>query len=112
MGPLEDIGPYAATTITTRNTDADSVTDNSPNATSVLIGLLMLPLGLLAITFMGLYVWAHRLPLCLIGLIVLGLWACAHFGSSKPLIRWRRRRRLSDEQRVRIERRLSDYKGE
>lgn len=107
-GLLDDIGPYTATVITTRKTDVEPTTDNSPNATSILIGLLMLPLGLLALTFMGLYVWANRLPLCLIGLIVLGLWACAYFGSNKPLIRWQRKRRLSDEQRVRVERRLSD----
>jgi fatty acid desaturase len=107
MGPLEVIGPYAGTVITTRKTDVPA-TNNPPNGTSILIGLLMLPLGLLALVFIGLYVWAYRFPLCLIGLIVIGLWACAHFGSNKPLIRWHRKNRLSDEQRARIERRLSD----
>lgn len=109
MGPLEDIGPYAGTVITTRKTDV-ATPAAPPDFGHVLIGLLLLPLGYASTIFIGLWVWAYLFPLCLIGLIVLGLWACAHFGSNKPLIRWQRKRRLSDEQRVRIERRLSDFR--
>ena len=108
MGPLDDIGQYAGTTITTRKTDVDDSTDNKPGICSVLIGLLLLPVAFWVIAFIGLYVWAYRLPLCLIGLLVLGLWACAHFGTNNRLVKWHRKSRLSDEQRITIKRRLSE----
>ena len=109
MGPLEDIGPYTATVITTRKPDVDNVSDNKHEICSVLIGLLLLPVAFWTVCFMGLYIWAYRVPICVIGPMVIGFLACAHYGTNNRLIRRYGKHTLSE--RTRIARRLSDTKG-
>lgn len=107
MRPLDDIGPYAETVITTRKTDANTRTDNSPGFGDVLIGLLLLCPALWVIAFMGLFLWAHIGIILVAGVIGLGFWACGHYGTDKRLLKLHRKPKLSDDEHVRIRQRLS-----
>ena len=109
MGPLESIGPYAETTITTRKSDVAG-TDNRYGLFDAFIGIIIIGVTLPVVMFLGLLVWAHIGPVCLIGLVVLGFWTCARYGTNNRLLKCRRKSRLSDDNRKRIERRLSDTK--
>lgn len=110
MGPFEDIGPYAETTIATRKTDQEAATDNSPGFCDVLISLLLLPITLLVIAFFVLFVWKHIGLLTVIGLVYLGLWGCARHGQGNRLVKWQWKRRPSSADRATIQRRLSGKK--
>lgn len=108
MGPLEDMGPYVGTIITTRKTDVQSGADNPPGFCDVLIGLLLLPVGLSAGAFIGLFLWEYIGLICVIGLGVLGFWACAYYGTDHSLFGHRKTEKLSDDDRAVLQRRLSD----
>lgn len=100
------MGPYAETIITTRKTDVEGETDNSPGGWNVIIGLILLGPALWVVWFMGLYLWAHIgliIPTVVIGL---SFWACGRYGTNRSLFARLRYR----TQRKRIRRRLSDIK--
>lgn len=104
MGPLEDIGPYANTMITTQKTD---VADNKPGICSVLIGLLLLGPALWVLTFMGLFLWAHIGLIAPVTLIGLMFWACAYSRTHHKSFKLHWNHRLSDDERATIKRRLN-----
>lgn len=107
MGPLDNIGPYAETTITTRRSDVDK-TDNKPGVFAVLIGLFLLGPALWVATFMGLFCWAYIGPISATAVIGLLLWACGHYGTNRSILD-RFRYRTTEVQRAKIARRLLDH---
>ncbi|RLC89139.1 MAG: hypothetical protein DRJ03_00875 [Chloroflexi bacterium] len=109
MGPFDDLGPYAETTITTRKTDADKATDNESHFGHLVIGTLLLGPALWVVVFMGLFCWKYIGPLSAAGLIGLGFWACGHYGTNRSVLD-RFRYRTTKAQRETIQRRLSDIK--
>jgi hypothetical protein len=110
MGPLDDIGPYSETMITTRKTDVEEETDNKPGFIHIVIGVLLIGPTCMVLIFMGLFFFKN------IGLIVacviLGLCilACGYYGTNKSMFD-RYRYRTTKAQREKIERRLSDIKN-
>lgn len=110
MGPFENIGPYAETTIATRKTDHRAASDNSPGFCDVLISLLLLPITLLVISFFGLFILKYIGLIIVIGLVYLGLWGCARHGQGNKLFKWHWKRGPSMADRATIKRRLSGKK--
>lgn len=109
MGPFNDIGPYAGTTITTRKSDVDKETDNEPHFGQFVIGLLLLGPALWVVAFMGLFCWEYIGPISAAGIIGLGFWACARYGTNRSIFD-RFRYRTTAAQKDRIRRRLSGTK--
>lgn len=109
MGPLDNIGPYAETTITTRESDVEPETDNKPGILSLIIGVCILGPCICIFVFMGLYIWAHIGPITVCVVIGLGLWACGHYGTERSILD-RFRYRTTKSQRTKMARRLSDTK--
>lgn len=108
MGPL-DMGPYAEMSITTRKSDQKTTTDKEPGAIHVVIALLLLGPALWAAWFIGLYTWSYIGLIIPVGIIGLAIWACGHYGTNRSILD-RFRYRITQSQRDRISRRLSEAK--
>jgi len=105
MGPLDDIGPYAETVITTEKSDVQP--DREYGIFAVFIGAYYVIGIWLTVTFFGLLIVSHIGLICMIGPIVIGYWTCAYYGNNSRLFKWQRKQQLSDSDRERILRRLS-----
>lgn len=110
MGPLEGIGPYAETTITTRKSDANGAADKKGHFGHLVVWLLILGPTMWVTGFMGLFVSAHIGLIVPAGIIGLALWACVHYGTNDSL--WARiTYRTTAAQRETVQRRLSDIEN-
>ncbi len=103
MGPFDDYGDMR---IITRKTDVAVEADNKPRFASVLIGLLLALPTYWTLCFMGLYLIAHIGVIAPSGIIGLGFWACAYYGTNHSVLD-RFRYRTTKIQRAIISRRLS-----
>jgi len=65
--------------------------------------IVILGVGLIGLFF----VWPYIRPAILIGLVVLGFWACGHYGTNKSIFSYWPRR-IKPEEKKRVHDRLSD----
>lgn len=110
MRPI-DIGPFAETMITTRESDVDETTDNknSGSMIHVIITLFIIGPAMWFLIFMGLFTWAYIGLIIPITIIGLAIWACGYYGTNNSIID-KIRYRTTKAQRAIIKRRLSDIK--